>query len=368
MDTAIGLTIIGVIATILFGAPAWFTYLRKRSTRKKNDQETLTLDRRSSDQLSLFNKAFGDIIASFLEKEGLSEKDLASLLDDNLSIHTVSSWKKGITFPAEHLAQLLDILGIIDSDFDLLALKYIQESELNLLKKHSGEKKSLQINIALLRSTFLLRDGNRTNPIYVIAPYSSLTSQFRERSSPNYIFIDNLGDRDSLLELTITLARLYQISPITFHHSKDFSSDLLENDLILLGGIGYPNEPNNHVAQSLIDERKIPLSYDDNRLIIGDKAWSSEYIDGSLAFDIGLFASLKNPWNKKKRVIIFQGIHTSGVLGSVRAFSLNTAAVENHRLAHQLYGNSEYCAVFQIRLFDGRPVIPIIKESDFIAL
>ena len=63
-----------------------------------------------------------------------------------------------------------------------------------------------------------------------------------------------------------------------------------------------------------------------------------------------------------------QGIHTSGVLGCVRAFSLNPAATENHILAQKLFGTKEYCTIFPIRLFGSRPVITNLKESDFFEL
>ena len=359
------LTIIAIVATVIIGAPAWFPYLKKRwNRRKKNPKKSIT-NGYIPNHLVPFSKAFGEIVSHFRQEEKLAEEEFAALIDEDLPKDTITKWENGLVFPTDHLPELLDILGIVESDFDSLALKHISESELALLKKNANKKKSLQKNIALLRRSMLLGSEDRTEPLYVIAPYSSLTSQFRERSSPNYVFIDNLGDRDSLLELTITLARLFPFAPINFFHSKDFSSRLLENDLILIGGIGYLGSPNNHVALSLVQERKIPLRYDGDTLFFGKRRWTSEYENEILTYDIGFFANLKNPWNMRKRIISMQGIHTSGVLGSVRAFSLDAPAVENHKLAQKLHGNKDYCAIFGIRLFGSRPVIPNLKESDF---
>jgi len=318
--------------------------------------------------LNLLSEEFGEKISRFRDEQNISEDELASLLDEDLADGTISNWENGREFPADVLPQLLDILGIVDSDFDAFALKHISGADLALLKKKTNEKKSLQKNIALLRRTMLLGAEDRTEPIYIIAPYSSLNSQFRDQSSPNYVFVDNLGDRDSLLDITITLARLYPLAPIRFYHSEKFSTRLLENDLILIGGIGYPETPNNHVAKTLIEDMNIPLRYDGDTLFFGQKQWSSGYTDGTLTFDVGFFANVKNPWNKAKRVLSIQGVHTSGVLGCVRAFSLNPAAVENHKLAQKIFGTREYCAIFPIRLFGSRPVIPNLKESDFFEL
>jgi len=358
-------TILTVLATLVIGAPAWFPYLKKRwNTRKKNLSKNIASGNIPNHLMS-FGKEFGKIITRFRRDENLSEEDLAVLIDEDLQQNMIAKWENGISFPTENLPELLDIIGMVESDFDSLALKHISESELSLLKKNANKKKSLQKNIVLLRRSMLLGSEDRTEPIYVIAPYSSLTSQFRETSSPNYVFIDNLGDRDSLLELTITLARLFPFAPINFHHSKDFSPRLLENDIILIGGIGYPGLPNNHVALSVVQERKIPLRYEGDTLFFGRRRWNSKYENEILSFDIGFYANLKNPWNTKKRIITMQGIHTSGVLGSVRAFSLNAPAMENHKLAQKLFSNKDFCAIFGVRLFGNRPIIPNLKEKDF---
>ena len=362
------LAILGIVATLIIGAPAWFPYLKKKWISRKKSPPKDTTDGYIPNHLKSFGKEFGEIISCFRIKEKLSEEDFASLIDEDLSKDMITKWENGLFFPVDNLPELLDVLGIVESDFDSLALKHISSSELSLLKKNANKKKSLQKNIVLLRRSMLLGSEDRTEPIYVIAPYSSLTSQFRERSSPNYVFIDNLGDRDSLLELVITLARLFPFSPINFYHSMDFPSRLLENDLILIGGIGYPDSPNNHVALSLVQERNIPLRYDGDTLFFGRRRWNSKYKNEILTYDIGFFANLKNPWNLKKRIISMQGVHTSGVLGSVRAFSLNAPAIENHRLAQKLYGNKDYCAIFGIRLFGNRPIIPNLKEKDFFAI
>lgn len=360
------LTIVGIVVTVIIGSPAWLLYLRKRWKRQKQSLINRLRDGTVPDHLVSFSKVFGENISSFRQKEQLGEEEFASLIDHDLPKEMINKWESGIIFPSDNLPKLLDILGIIESDFDSLALQHISEPELLLLKKNANQKKTLQKNIALLRRSMRLGAEDRTEPLYVVAPYSSSASQFRDASSPNYVFVDNLGDRDSLLELTITLARLFPFAPINYYHSKDFSSRLLENDLILIGGIGYPASPNNHVALSVVQERKIPLRYDGNTMFLGRRRWSSKYDNNLLTYDIGLFANLENPWNSKKRIISMQGIHTAGVLGSVRAFSLNASAIDNHKLAHTLYGNKDYCAIFGIRLFNNRPVTPNLQKDNFI--
>ena len=48
----------------------------------------------------------------------------------------------------------------------------------------------------------------------------------------------------------------------------------------------------------------------------------------------------------------------------MRAFSLNAAAVENHKLVQKSVGRKEYCVIFNIRLFGSRPVITNCKKED----
>jgi|GEM_PF-4841453 len=362
------IAIIGIIVGVIIGVPAWFPYVKKLINKIKNNHVRKITSGYIPDHLIPFSRAFGEIISRFRSSVKLSKEEFAALVDEDITEDMIDNWERGLLFPTDHLPDLLDILGMLESDFDSFALNYVTESDLSLIKKNSNQKKSLQKNLVLLRRSLLLGSEARTEPLYVIAPYSSLTSQFRESTSPNYVFIDNLGDRDSLLELTIILARLFPFSPINFYHSKDFPSRLLENDLILIGGIGYEGIPNNHVALSLIQEKQISLRYVGDTLYFGRKKWESKYDNEMLIYDIGFFANLKNPWNPKKRILSFQGIHTSGVLGSVRAFSLDAPAVENHKLAQKLYGNKDYCTVFGIRLFGNRPVIPSLRERDFFSL
>ena len=332
---------------------------------KKNQQHSIVNN--PPGKLEGLSKEFGLIINAFRNNERLSREELASLIDDNLNPSEIDNWENGSAFPFKYLSQILDIINVSEAEFNVLALKHLPPSELTALQNKSHEKATLKTQLSTLRRVFRLGGDDRTEPIIIIAPFSSVNSQYRDESSPNYVFLDNLGDRDSLLELATILARLYPLAPIYHYHSKNVPAIALENDLILLGGTGFSECPNNHIARNLIEVLGIPLYYENESLIFDGQEWSAKYAEGVLESDVGLFSIIQNPWNNSKKAILFQGIHTSGVLGSVRAFSLGTASTSNHHTALQI-GKSDYVAVFDVRLFGSRPVTPRIELDNFFVL
>jgi DNA-binding transcriptional regulator YiaG len=333
---------------------------------KDTTEQPTTSYNQLSNGLKELNKNFGIKIKSFRENQSMSQNAFASLIDEEVNVSIVNKWEKGVGFPTSHLYELLDVLGVAEIEFDRFALNYVNDEVLMMLK--NKDINSLNHIISLSRRTWLLGGYNRTNHINIISARSSLKSQFSDRASPNYTFLDNLGDRDSIFELAVIFSRLYPVSEINLYHSLNFPSQIAEDDVIVLGGIGYPGKPNNHFALRLIEEKGIPLEYDGISLIYNDKRWDSVYQNDILIKDVGFISSFKNPFNPKKRVVTIQGIHTLGVLGAVRAFSLNAAAIENHKIAQKLFGKKEYCCIFDVNIFGERPVIARLKEESFFPL
>jgi hypothetical protein len=232
------------------------------------------------------------------------------------------------SFKNFHLpADIKDEIAHSYDDFDELRRKCV--SNVVVLFKQLLNSDTLY-NVHLNKIWF----PNNPGTIHIIAPPETEKSQYASPASKNYIFLNNLGDIDSVLEVMNFLNRNYRNTKLPVYSAEEFKNHI-EDNLMVIGGPGESDEDGNNVCALLMDKMNVKVSYsfteEDELMVYKDQKFSATYRGGKVAKDYGYFARFPNPFNPKSSVVLIHGIHTFGVLGAAKAFSDHPSAQGNIR-------------------------------------
>jgi len=163
---------------------------------------------------------------------------------------------------------------------------------------------------------------NNVGIIHVITSTEAETREFASPESDNYMLLESLGDKDSLLEIMTFLNRNYRNVNIPMY-AADNSHIQFESDLVVIGGPGDEGGDENNVCKIMMAKIKSAVSYSDDceKLIFDGKEYVATKKGNKTIEDYGYFARFPNPFNQRSSVILINGIHTFGVLGAAKVFS-----------------------------------------------
>jgi hypothetical protein len=189
----------------------------------------------------------------------------------------------------------------------------------------------------------------------------------------DYSEISFIGDRDSVVEASVHIARLFPSAQILRYPASWLPDTARSSPLVVIGGpLGEDGRGGNRITSELMSYYDLPVRYE-----LGTTPtmfWDDQGIPttfdthGQIASDGAMIAHLPNPWNSDTSIIMFQGTHTYGVLGGVRAFTEPTVAQRNTTLVTRgLHQASHFVAAFAVRISDG-VLIPPILEADTLKL
>jgi hypothetical protein len=251
---------------------------------------------------------------------------------------------------------------------------YLKYDKINEIKDRLADSLKKRIEEVIKIPHLGLDDVRRlwfpegTPVINVIGPPSQTKTLFSEVQSPNYVYLDRLGDKDAMLEILILLSRLYPSAKIRKFMADDFQSSMLDENIVVVGGPGVPGEDGNSICK-LINEKigsAISYSEDCENMVLSDgKILASEYDRNQrVTTDYGYFSRIQNPLNPRSIVILVHGIHTYGVLGSARAFSDQDLALKNvQKILDEMGLNPYFESWFRVEVFSG--VVKIPEVSNF---
>ena len=175
---------------------------------------------------------------------------------------------------------------------------------------------------------------NDVATIHIIAPPETEKSEYASPASTNYIFLNNLGDIDSVLEIMNFLNRNYRNVKLPIFSADEFKNHIEEN-LMIIGGPGESDEDGNCVCALLMDQMNVKVSYsfaeEEELMLYKGQKFTASYKGGKVVKDYGYFARFPNPFNPQSSVVLIHGIHTFGVLGAAKAFSDHPSAQGNIR-------------------------------------
>ncbi len=225
-----------------------------------------------------------------------------------------------------------------------------------------------------------------TGTIWVVCPKDHDPGEFADPSSPDYTYLDNLGDTDALLEIMVFLSRYYPKASIGKFSSDDLPRDHTRNNLVVIGGPGSCDDISNHICQEMMSSMNSRVSYteDCERMLVNVNGIESLDLRAELRSDsgdvnrpdyfnlrrdYGYFARFPNPLNESATVILVNGIHTAGVLGAARAFADRTEALRNY---HSVFNSgatpSSFESHFEVKMLHGDVRVPIISPDSIHSL
>jgi hypothetical protein len=219
-----------------------------------------------------------------------------------------------------------------------------------------------------------------TGTIWVVCPQIRDPGEYADRSSPDYTYLDNLGDTDALLDVMVFLSQYYPKATIEHFSSTDLPEGHTSSNLVVIGGPGSP-EINNEICGEMMREMNAHVTYspDCEQMIVaasngevtghfqaeyGNRRKSAE-AQTELRRDHGYFARFPNPLNENAAVVLINGIHTAGVVGGARVFSERREALRNFDavLASDSPHKSFECH-FEVLVLNGNVKVPVVDPRN----
>lgn len=353
---ALAVGVIGVLVAIIFGIPAWLSW-----------RHTVRQAAKLHVGLAEFHVALGKEIRRLRTEHDLTLEDVRARISPRLSVDDVAAWETDGIVPPDLMGRLMDAIQMSDWDYRTLALNHLSGEE---FKTHVEPlmQKGADASLVAARGTWALGDRYSSLQLPIVAARSESLSQFRELSASNYTYIDNLCDRDSLVEGVKLLSRLFPNSRVSLEDSTKYSFALAGRPTVAVGGIGLPGKPNNEFALEVCRAAGIDLTYSEMSLEFAGRTWKSKERDGLLIQDTGLFGRVRSPLDDDSCIMLVQGTHTRGVHGAVLAFSLSPTAMKNHALVAKIAGEREFLCVFDVKIVGGEAVVPHLNADDVFLL
>ena len=217
-----------------------------------------------------------------------------------------------------------------------------------------------------------------TPTIWVVCPQCHDAGEFAEPASPDYTYLDNLGDTDALLEIMVFLSRYYPKASIEKFSSDDLPKSHTKANIVVVGGPGSSDDISNRVCLEMMSSMKSRVSYSEDceRMVITDDGaepielraeLQSEAPDGcgsdhfNVRRDYGYFARFPNPLNEHSAVILVNGIHTTGVLGAAKAFGDGQDALRNyHSIFNSAVNPKSFECRFEVGVLNGNVRVPSV--------
>ncbi|MER2517216.1 MAG: hypothetical protein ABTR92_12610 [Candidatus Accumulibacter phosphatis] len=179
--------------------------------------------------------------------------------------------------------------------------------------------------------------GERPSDISIICSPEPEKSRFADPSSNAFIFVDNLEDRDALLEVSMYLSRAFPRAGIQRHDADGLAHDFLASNLVLLGG-----QKNNSVTRDFLTLLSVDLTYDYEGMTLTLPSGDPIHVAvernsaGYIVRDAGYFGLFPNPFRIGRRVAICIGSHTFGTHGAAKVMDDSFQGIKNSETVRAL--------------------------------
>jgi hypothetical protein len=219
--------------------------------------------------------------------------------------------------------------------------------------------------------------------VHIVCPELEEPYNRQNPEDNEFLYLGKYGDIDSLITLFSSLSKLYPNINFKFCTGKEFKglrpAPNPEN-LILLGGPDY-----NPITKYYMNKtKKIPYKF----IVVNDssigiklpkkgqtiEACFEDEDNSRQGSDCGFFVKFCNPYNKNKRVFMINGIHTYGVYGAAKCFSVcqdgdNDVSIENcKKVINKIGDNCNFAVHFSVQIMQNETGIPTIKTANILRL
>jgi hypothetical protein len=156
-------------------------------------------------------------------------------------------------------------------------------------------------------------------------------------------------------------------------------ADDLSGHLVLLGGVGW-----NTITRRLLKTlSEMPISqFEVSDLTTGEifrtsaegdpegdefrPQWEGDDKDGTrrLVEDVALLARLRNPFNHSRTITICNGIHSRGVLGSVRCLTDAAVREQNEAYLSRRFPSGSFALLMRVPVLNNEAISPDLEIED----
>jgi len=265
-------------------------------------------------------------------------------------------------------ADLKDRLPIVYENFEKLLD--------NVVNKLADEFKKILHNDSLA-NIYLNKIWfpNDVKTIHIVtSTESEKRIQFASPEADNYMLLESLGDKDSLLAVVTFLNRIYRNINTPMYAADNFSGSI-EDDIVVIGGPGDDDGDGNSLCNIFSDKMKVKVSYSEDceEMFIKGQKYKAKKQGNKTIMDYGYFARFPNPLNPRASVVLIHGIHTFGVLGAAKAFSDHPSAQGNIRkvlkkLKLDDIKKASFECFFPVDILQQSVVCPEIDEDNIFLL
>lgn len=218
-------------------------------------------------------------------------------------------------------------------------------------------------------STWKFEDG----PVTIICPEAPSVDwpPLANEKDPNYTRMYRYADLDSLIELWGHIRAANPDLSVVHRLPSEVVADELSGHVVVLGGVAW-----NQLAKRLLRTlRELPVSQvevadlDTGEIFRTSGAGGREFRplfeeteDGrALVEDVGLLARLRNPFNHSRTVTICNGIHSRGVLGSVRALTDLHVRERNEAYLSEHFPGGSFALLMRVPVVGAETLSPDLE-------
>lgn len=225
-----------------------------------------------------------------------------------------------------------------------------------------------------------------TSTIWVVCPQIQEPGEYADKMSPDFTYLDNLGDTDALLDVMVFLSQYYPKANIEHFSSSDLPEGHTSSNLVVIGGPGS-EEISNELCGDMLRAMNACIGYSEDceEMIVtmsggqDPNRFKAEYRTGNrdtehsiargVRKDRGCFARFPNPLNENASVVLVNGIHTAGVAGAARVFGERREALGNFDvvLASGVNLRSFECH-FEVVVLNGEVKVPAVLQTSILTL
>jgi hypothetical protein len=320
---------------------------------------------------------------------GLTQAALAMALgsEARLSPATVSSWESAVApklpprsrlltyarFFATHRSieedrpRLLPLEDLTDDERD--AYEALETELLGLRDAAKGP--SVRDEVAVTRSWHFSDMG----PVTLICAQlpKAQTGSLADPADPNYTELLSYADLDALMELHGHIRAENPAMGVFFKLSPNVLPDDLSGHVVLLGGIAWNDKTQRLSEMTSQPVRQIedPEVQTGEIFVVARNGIEERFLpkwgdDGSVLIeDVGLLVRTRNPLNSNRSLTICNGIHSRGVLGSVRAITDERLRDSNERYIVENFADpSNFAILMRVAVIAGQAMTPDFHAPD----
>lgn len=252
---------------------------------------------------------------------------------------------------------------------DIDTCNRVAQSVLNYLK-------AIPIPILFFKS---LWGFNENDAVYIVCPELEEPEKRQEPEEEEFLYLGKYGDIDSFIVMYTSLSKLYPQLNIKFCTGEEFDKqpgNPYAENLILIGGPDY-----NRVTRVFMKHTPFEFLEKDEVTILrhqeSGKEFESKFVDYNgieEITDYGFFLKISNPNNPNKKVVMINGIHTYGVYGAAKCFSMH----DEHEIdipranckdvIDELGDDPNFTVILEVKSINKKIGVPKISKRSIISL